>query len=291
MSLRPRTRLRAVAASSIVALAAGSAVVLGTAQPASASTLNFDCAVPIIGTQTFPVDITSTAPATLPTGSTTAPDVTSVLTIPASLADTLRGLLGATEFSGVIHSTTLVNGVEQVVDLVVPSTPAGAAGTAIPVSATGTLAPITAGNPGDVITLAAGAQDVVMQLVTPGGTSPLDIPCTPSAGQETTLGTISVVKDGSSTAAKASYSARLAKVKSSATVTSAHGVVPVSGNVKFILKRGTHKVAAVTKALTNGKASAAFKRVRKAGSYSVTAKYLGSDLLKGSKDKVGFRVR
>jgi hypothetical protein len=291
MSLRPRTRLRAVAASSVVALTAGSALVLGTAQPASAATLNFDCAVPLLGTQTFPVDITSTAPASLPTGSSTSPDVSAVLTIPSGLADTLRTFFGATEFSGVIHSTTLVDGVEDVIDLVVPTTSTGDAGTPIPVSATGTLDPITAGDPGDVITLAAGAQDVVMQLVTAGGTSPLEIPCTPSSGQETTLNTITVTKDGSSTAAKASYSARMHKVSSSATVTSAHGIVPVSGKVKFILKRGTHKVAAVTKSLTDGKASAAFSSVRRAGSYSVTAKYLGSDLLKASKDKVGFRVR
>jgi hypothetical protein len=289
---RPRARLRAAAAGSIVALAAGSAVVMGTAQPASAAPLTFDCTLPILGAQTFPVDITSTAPATLPTGSSATPDVTSVLTIPSSLADTLRGLLGATAFSGVIHSTTLVNGVPQVDDLTVPSTPAGAAGTAIPVSASGPLAPVTAGDPGEVTTLAAGAQDVVMTLVTPSGPSPLEIPCTPSEGQDTTLATITSVKDGSSTAAKAGYSARKHAVRGSAAVTSQHGIVPASGNVKFVLKRGSKSVASVTKALNeSGKATAGFAGVRKSGSYTLVARYKGSDLLKGSKDSSKFSVR
>ncbi|HWJ81894.1 MAG TPA: DUF6801 domain-containing protein [Nocardioides sp.] len=291
MSMRPRARLRTIAAGAAVTLAAGSAAVLGTASPASASTLNFDCAVPLLGTQTFPVDINSSAPSQLPTGSSTTPDITAVLTIPATLADTLRGFFGATEFSGVIHSTTLVDGVAQVVDLIVPTTPAGDAGTTIPVAATGALDAITAGDPGSVTTLAAGDQDVVMSLVGTGGTTPLDIPCTPSPGQDTTLGTITSVKDGSSTAATARYLASKHAVKAAATVASAHGIVSPTGNVKFVLKRGTHKVASMTKTLSGGKASATFTSVRRTGAYKVIAKYLGSDRLKASKDTASFRVR
>lgn len=291
MSLRPRARLRTIAAGSIVTLAAGTAAVLGTVSPASASTLNFDCAVPLLGTQTFPVDITSTAPAQLPTGSSTTPDITSVLTIPSGLADTLRGFFGATEFSGVIHSTTLVDGVAQVVDLIVPTTPAGDAGTTIPVTATGTLDAITAGDPGQVTTLAAGDQDVVMSLVGTGGTTPLEIPCTPSAGQDTTVATITSVKDDSSTAATAAYSARKHAAKATATVASAHGIIAPAGNVKFVLKRGTHKVASMTKALSGGKASATFTGVRRTGRYKVIASYLGSTQLKGSRDTASFSVR
>ena len=291
MSLRPRARLRAAAAGSIVAIAAGSAVVMGTAQPASAATMNLDCTLPLLGPATFPVDLTAT-PATVPTGSSTAPDISAVLTIPSSLADTLRGFLGATSFSGVIHSTTLVNDVPQVADLTVLSTPAGDPGTDIPVSASGPLAPITAGDPGSVTTLAADVQDVVMTLETPNGPSTLDIPCAPSEGAQTTFATITSVKDGSTTTAKAAYSAKHHSVGSTATVESAHHVVPASGKVKFVLKRGTKAVASVTEALNgSGKATAAFTGVRKAGSYTVVATYKGSDLLKGSKDSAKFSVR
>ncbi|GAA3817770.1 hypothetical protein GCM10022242_19630 [Nocardioides panacisoli] len=263
---------------------------MGTAQPAAAASLNFDCNV-LGNPQTFPVDITSSAPAQLPTGSSTTPDLTTVVTIPAGLADALRGLLQASSFSGVIHSTTLVNDVPQAADLTVPQTGAGAPGTAIPLTATGSLAPITAGNPGDVTTLAAGAQDVVMTLVTPGGDQPLEVLCTPGADQDLTFGTITSVKDGSKTAAKAAYSAKHHAVASSAKVTSAHGIVPASGKVKFVLKRGSTAVGSVTEALNDsGKATAAFTGVRKSGSYTVVASYKGSDLLKGSKDSAGFTV-
>ncbi|HWJ81893.1 MAG TPA: DUF6801 domain-containing protein [Nocardioides sp.] len=291
MTMLPRARLRTIAAGAAVTLAAGSAAVLGAASPASASTLNFDCAVPLLGTQSFPVDITSNAPAQLPTGSSTAPDVTSVITVPSSLADALRGFFGATEFSGLIHSTTLVDGVAQAVDLVVPTTPAGDPGTAISMVATGAMAPITAGDPGSVTTLAAGDQDVVMSLVSAGGTTPLEIPCTPAAGQDTTFSTITSVKDGSSTAATARYVTSKHAVKAAATVTSEHGIVSPTGNVKFVLKRGTHKVASMTKTLSGGKASATFTSIRKTGAYKVIAKYLGSDRLKASKDSASFSVR
>lgn len=291
MNVRPYARLRTIATAGAIAIATGSTVVLGATAPASAATLSFDCNVPIIGAQTFSATITSNAPATLPTGSSTAPSVTTVMTVPASLADTMRGLLGVTSLSGVIHSTTLVNGVEKVVDLTIPSTPAGATGTAVPLQATGVLAPITAGMPGSTTTLAAGAQDVVMSLVTGSGTSPFDVPCTPSTGQSTTLGTITSVKDGSRTTDKTAFRASRHTATSTATVRSSHGIVTATGKVTFVLKRGTSKVATITKSLSGGKAVAVFKGVRRKGKYTVTAKYAGSSRLKASTGTSSFTVR
>lgn len=292
MSLRPRARLRAVAASSIVAVAAGSAVVLGTAQPASAVPLSFDCNVPILGAQTFTVDITSTAPAQLPTGSTTTPDITAAMTIPSGMADTMRSLLGATSMSGTIGSTALVDGVEQVLTLTVPPTPLGSSGSA-QMAATGPMAPVTAGAPGTTIPLAAGDQNVVMNLFDASNQSvgQFTIPCTPSSGQDTALSSIAVVKDGSSTTAKASYSAKRDRATGIATVSSAHGVVAPTGTVKFLLKRGTQKVASLTKALSGGKATAVFTGVRRSGRYTIVATYPGSNLLNGSRGSARFSVR
>lgn len=291
MNVRPRARLRTIATAGAITIAAGSTVVLGAATPASAATLGFDCNVPIVGLQTFSATITSNAPATLPTGSSTAPNVTTVMTVPSGLADTMRGLLGVTSLSGVIHSTTLVNGVEKVVDLTIPSTPAGATGTAVPLQATGVLAPITAGNPGTATTLAAGAQDVVLSLVTGTGTSPFDVPCTPSTGQDTTLGTITSVKDGSRTTDKTAFSRAKHAATSTATVKSVHGIVAATGKVTFVLKRGTKKIASTTKSLSSGKAVAVFKGVRTKGKYTVTASYAGSSRLKASKGTSSFTVR
>lgn len=291
MTVRTPARLRRIAIAGAVALATGSTVVLTAAPPASAATLSFDCTVPIVGAQTFSATITSTAPATLPTGSSTTPHLTTVMTVPAGLADTLRTALGVLSFSGLIHSTTLVNGVPQVSDLTIPSTPAGAAGTAVPLQATGVLSSLTAGMPGSVTTLAAGAQDVALSLVTGTGTSPFDVPCTPSTGQSTTIGTVASVKDGSRTTDRTTYRAAMHKATSVATVRSVHGIVTASGTVRFVLKRGTRKITAVTKTLSGGRAVVAFKGLRRKGKYSVTATYAGSARLKGSRGTSHFTIR
>lgn len=292
MTLRhsARARLRTVAAGSVLGLAAASASIVGTASPASAEALSFDCNVPIVGAQTFTVDISSSAPSQLPTGSTVTPDVTAVLNIPASLADLMRGILGVEEVEGVITSVVSVDGVEQTVPLAIPRTDAGDSGDAV-LTATGALAPITGGDPGDVIEVLAGNQDVAMTLYNAGGEgSPFAVPCTPSAGQDLTVGTISVVKAGSTTKVAASYNAKKDKVTGTATVKARNGIA-ATGKVKFVLKKGTKTVATATKSLRSGKATASFLRVKKAGAYTLLAQYAGSDRVKGSTGKDGFRVR
>lgn len=292
MTLRhsARARLRTVAAGTVLGLAAASASIVGTASPASAESLSFDCTVPIVGLQTFTVDISHSAPAQLPTGSTVTPDVTAVLNIPASLADLMRGLLGVEQVEGVIQSVVSVDGVTQTVPLTIPLTDAGESGDAV-LTATGALAPITGGDPGDVIEVLAGNQDVAMSLINGEGVpSPFAVPCTPSAGQDLTMGTITVVKAGSGTNVAASYNAKRDKVTGTATVKASNGIA-TTGQVKFTLRKGTRTLKTVTKALRNGKATASFLRIKKKGAYTVVAQYAGSDRVKASSGKDGFRVR
>lgn len=290
MTMLPRARLRALAAGSVFALAAGTASVLGTAQPASAAgtTMDFDCAVPVVGTQTFPVTIESTPAEALP-GSSTAPHVTVEVRIFQTLADMLRSVFQATSIEGVIDSTMLVDTVPQQAELTIPPTGPGDPGTEMAIAAAGDLAPVDVGSAGTVTDLAAGVQDVVLMLTTPQGTSPLPITCTPADGVDTTYGHITSTKASSTTDAAVTYSASKDKAKASATVTGSQGVAP-TGKVKFVLKRGTQKVDSVTKALTDGKASATFTGVRKTGKYSVVATYQGSGQLGGSSDTAKFRV-
>lgn len=295
MSMGTRARLRALATAGVLALAAGSAAALGTTGAATAATtshtLNFDCAVPVLGPQTFSATISSNAPTTLPTGSTVRPKVTTILTVPAALADTLRSFFTADHVSGLINSTTVVNGVDHVVPLTVPSTSTGSTGDAIPLTATGLLDPIKAGKPGTVTTLAAGPQEAVLTLLSGSTPTSLDVPCTPTPGQSLTLGTITSVKDGSKTKVAASYAKSTHQVHASVTVSSAHGIVKPTGKVKIVLKRGSTVVASSTQTLSSAKASATFKNVRKAGSYTVTASYGGSSTLKSSSGSASFRVR
>ncbi|NYJ00318.1 hypothetical protein HNR19_001016 [Nocardioides thalensis] len=293
MTLRhsARARLRTVAAGTVLGLAAASASIVGTAPSASAATLSFDCTLPLLGVQTFSVDISHSAPSQLPTGSTTTPDVTAVLNIPAGIADAMRTFLSVEEVAGTIQSAVSVDGVTQAVPLTIPRTDGGDAGEPAVLTATGALAPITGGDPGDVIEVVAGNQDVAMTLYNAAGEgTPFAVPCTPTAGQDLAMGTISVVKAGSSTKVAASYSAKRDKVTGTATVKASNGIA-TTGQVKFILKKGTKTLKTVTRALRNGKATASFLRVKKAGAYTLVAQYAGSDRVKASSGKDGFRVR
>ena len=61
--------------------------------------------------------------------------------------------------------------------------------------------------------------------------------------------------------------------------------------MKFTLKKGTKTVKSITAKLKKGKASAAFKKVSKKGSYSITASFAGDAGLKGSSGKATFKVK
>ena len=288
MTMRHRASLRTIATGSVLGLTAGTVAVFGTAGTANAVPIGFDCTTPI-GPQMFTTDLSTNAPAQLPSGSKTTPTVTELLTVPASLADLMRGVLGIDEIAGRIVSQTKVNGAVVPTTLTIPRTDIGDAGDAV-LTATGPLGPITGGNPGPV-PVEAGPQAVTMTLFDlegdPAGTV-FEIPCTPTAGQALTFDTITVVKATSRTVAKARYLAKKDKVTGQATVRS---TASPTGKVKFVLKKGSRKVAAKTAAVRNGKATVAFKRIRKSGKYTLVASYLGSARTKPSTDKAGFRVR
>jgi hypothetical protein len=289
MTMRHRASLRTIATGSVLGLTAGTVAVLGTAGTAHAVPIGFDCTVPVLGTQTFTTDLSTNAPAQLPSGAKTTPTVTAQLTVPASLADLMRGALGIDEIAGQIVSQTTVKGAVVPTTLAIPRVDIGDTGDAV-LTATGPLGPITGGDPGPV-PLQAGSQAVTMTLFDlagdPAGTV-FEIPCTPAAGQTLTFDTISVVKASSRTVAKASYAAKKDKVTGQATVRS---TAAPTGKVKFVLKKGSKKVAAKTAAVRNGKAAVAFSRIRKSGKYTLVASYLGSARTKPSTDRAGFRVR
>lgn len=292
MTLRHRVSLRTIAAGSALGLAAAGTAVLGTAGSASAVPLDFDCTVPVLGAQTFAVGLDTDAPATAPTGGTLTPTWTADLTIPASMADLMRGVLSIDEIGGQIVSQATVDGVPSPVTLTIPRTDIGDSGAAT-VTAVGDGAPIPLGDPGDVVALAAGNQAVTMNLYDldgdPAGTV-FEIPCTPAAEQDLTVDSVEVVKAGSRTRADAKFIAKKKKVAATATVRP-ETPVPADGEVTFTLKRGSRTVDTTTAALVSGVAKASFAKVRKAGKYTLVAKYAGSTLVRSSSGKDGFTVR
>ena len=102
--------------------------------------------------------------------------------------------------------------------------------------------------------------------------------------------TIAVAKDKSATATKASYNAKKDIATGTATVKGRFGLAG-TGKVKFTLKKGTKTVKSITATLKKGKASAAFKKVKAKGKYSITAAYAGDAALKASSGKASFTVK
>jgi hypothetical protein len=292
MTMRQRRTLRAIAAGSALGLTAGTVAALGIAGPAAArTTLDFDCTT-LIGPQVFPVDLDTNAPAKLPTGSSKNPTVTALLTVPASLADLMRGI-GVTDLVGSVSSALTVDGTQRDVAMSIPKTGAGSAGDAV-LTATGKLGTITGGAPGSSTVIGASDQVVTIDLLNAAGDvvmGDVAIPCTPVAGQDTTVDTVEVVKAGSRTNAQATYKGRKDKAVGKAKVRASNGI-GVNGKVKFVLKRGKKTVAKKTDGLNKRDiAKVTFKKIRRPGKYKVVAKYLGSDRLKTSKDVARFRVR
>jgi hypothetical protein len=75
------------------------------------------------------------------------------------------------------------------------------------------------------------------------------------------------------------------------TLVSAVNRTAVTGRVKFVLRRDGRKIASKTVSLTRAaRAKAAFKGVRKPGTYLLTSKYLGSETLRRSSTQVKLRI-
>jgi len=288
MTLRHRFTLRSFAAAGILGLTASSAVVLGAAAPAGAAKIGLSCNVPILGMKTFAVDITTNAPANAVPGSSLAPRITSKMTVPADIADLMRGLLGANAISGQIQATALVDGAPVVTTVTVPRTTVPASG-AIVLTGTGQLPAIPAGPAGGRHTIAAGAQDVAMTLFQPGSTDgqPFALACAPVAGQNATVSTYTV-RGTSTTRAKAAYKAK----KRKATLTATVAATPAAtGTVTFTLKRGAKKVKTVKATVVRGKATVVVKKLRQKGTYTVTAAYGGSTTVAPSTGTAKLKIR
>jgi hypothetical protein len=103
--------------------------------------------------------------------------------------------------------------------------------------------------------------------------------------------TVTVSKDASKTTTTAKYVATKHVAKGKAKVRGKNFGLPGTGTVKFILKKGTHKVNTLKGKLNKkGIASVSFKNVTKKGKYSITAKFGGDAGLKGSSGKDTFSV-
>jgi hypothetical protein len=97
---------------------------------------------------------------------------------------------------------------------------------------------------------------------------------------------INVVKGSTTTTATAVYRDARNRLVGKALVEAVNGT-EVAGKVKFVLKRNGNKIrTALVELNDHDKAKKVFKRIRKAGTYKLIARYKGSSTLKRSVDRV-----
>jgi hypothetical protein len=125
------------------------------------------------------------------------------------------------------------------------------------------------------------ALDLGMQQVTAVFT-----PENPNLAPSTTTKAFRVVRDQTTTEATARYRDFRDRLVAKALVVAEHDT-EVSGSVRFVLKRNGVKIRSSIKLLNQfDKAKKVFRNVSKPGRYTVVARYLGSDTLKRSVDRV-----
>jgi hypothetical protein len=199
--LRSKSLLRGLAGVAAAAVATG-VVVFAGAGPASAAdatlTLNYSCPFPLIGNQTLAVVIDATLPDSVDAGGATGSlTFSTAVTVPANASAGLS-LVGATTVSGTATAdSTVTDGSATLpvsASLTIPSTPVPASG-AFTVNATGSAPSVTLPNAGTATVDVGNFSTTLTPLNASGqptslGTFTSD--CTLVAGQNTTLGTITV---------------------------------------------------------------------------------------------------
>jgi hypothetical protein len=270
------------------------------------ATVHYTCGTPAGPGTADVVYAINQAPASIVAGKTVSLPTTATFTLDAQTTGLATGLFGWVQFNGKL--TTAPSATRAGLNMSIPKTTmgTGTGGTTVAPASGNTL--VRAFKAGTYTMTLGGFDKVHLQgfdaqgapLATNGA---VDFPtpgtqftkCTAPATivQDATPAnvTINVTKDTSTTKTKASYSANKDKATGTAKVKGKFGL-PGSGKVKFTLKKGTKTIASKLGKLSGkGVASVVFKDVKKAGKYSITAKFSGDAALKGSSGKDTFTVK
>ncbi|HEY2879745.1 Ig-like domain repeat protein [Nocardioides sp.] len=171
----------------------------------------------------------------------------------------------------------------------IPNTALNGGAQDIPASGTGTIRPLKAGK----WSVSLGSMSAALVLSGgAGGDTPVSDTCSAPTNGTQKLGTITVSKDKSKTVTSAKYNTTKNQATGTAKVKGAKFKLAGTGKVKFTLKKGTHVLKSVKSKLNKkGIAKVHFKHVKRAGKYSITAKFGGDKGLKASSGRASFRVR
>jgi hypothetical protein len=300
-------RLGAVAAAG--ALSAGALVAMtATAATAATASTTYTCTFPSLGARDIPVAITATLPPAANAG-LDAPAIPVLLsvTLPGDVVDAAKGLFGATSIGG--FSNDMVATLDELSSSDAAQLPLQNVRfpqTAVPTTPN---TPLTLNTPNPLATPGAvpastvpvnlpgaGTYDIVVPsafkfTATKQGdvTMLADVPCALKPGSPSSLGSIILAKNESTTDAKpARKVTALGKPTKIKVVVAAANEVP-TGKVKVMLGKKT-----LGKGVLNakGKAKVTLKKALPAGKTKLKVLYLGDDFTEKSKDKkVVVRVR
>lgn len=300
----------------LVGAAGAAALAIGTAGPAVAAgggttDVAYTCVTAAGNATPTASYAVAAAPAKMVAGQTVKLTTTGTITLDAATTALATQALGWVKFDGTIVTPTSATTVGQ--NLSFPKTTMGTPGNPTVATATGktilrptkagTYAPkfgnlgTADGKQGAVTLNGFDASDAPLgSVVFPNGTGTFK-QCTNNAGKTAMVDslaapvTIAVTKDASKTSTKASYNAKKHVATGTATVAGSKFKLAGTGKVTFTLKKGSKTVKSMTASLKKGKATAAFKNLKKKGSYTITAKFKGDSGLKGSSGKASFKVK
>ena len=282
---------RAAAAGSVLALAAGGALLASPANAATSATIQYTCTV-LGGTQFLSGN--HTVADTAPYGGDV--DVSGTLVVPNALRDFLyqngiRSVDGTTKVYALAAGAVPLTVDETVPKQNVPST---AGDWTINASGTLSLAPYAGATPAGTQlpvslqdrkqsdgTTEASDLDATLQNYDANNAplgGPQQIPCEIDPNDQVlTVGTVTVVAADSATAPKLSFNAKKDVLKAKSTVTSDNSHVTPDGKVKMVLKKDGKVVSTATKTLNDkGVASMSMSKAKN-GNYKLIAKYLSDD--------------
>ena len=283
-------KIRAAAVAGVSALTLSSAALLAAPAQAETGLLDYTCEVPILGTQTFQVNLATNAPATLPSTGSVTVNGTATVIVPETLVGTMTSALGVAEIDGTGTVVTALDGAAKTSTVTMARTAAPASG-AMTVTASGPLMTVTAGAAGSTHTITATSFSAAMDLYTADGTKltadgPFLIPCSPAVANPV----VDTIEVGPALASKTKVKGKYVKAKK--TVEAAVTVTgPKTGKVTVALKSGKKTVKTVKVNLKNGKATAKFTKVTKKGSYTIEAKLPAGNGYKASAGKTSVRVK
>ena len=285
-------KLRTLATSA--AMVASMMATTAPAGPAGAvgSTLPYTCQV-LGQTRTFSAGLDTDAPTRLAYAQTAPTWISLTLTLPEDVTATIRDDLRAATVEGTASVAGKVGKKQTPWAFTFPRTTVPPTGSLVLIGSVPSVT-FTGRKIDRMWRIRAGDLATSLRFYRADGqpTSPIpaaNVACALPAGQAPLVSTVTVVKDTTTTTVIGKDTAKGSRGRAKVKVASTYGTTP-RGDVRVKVFHRGEKVAERVLALKRGKVKLRTRRLTERG-WSVTAKYLGNDVLRGSHGSDKIKVR